>query len=97
MSACRLHPQFRTYGCNAANRRFGPLGDIGSPLLITSSASRSMDCGMPSPSAFAVRLMTNSNVVDRKPGRVGSAKNLVRGLPPVEKELIRLRPRGMNP
>jgi hypothetical protein len=28
VSACRLHPQLRTYGCDAANRRFGPEGDI---------------------------------------------------------------------
>ena len=26
--ACRLHPQLRTYGCDAANRCFGPIRDI---------------------------------------------------------------------
>ena len=26
--ACQLHPQLQTYGCNAANRRFGPIADI---------------------------------------------------------------------
>ena len=26
--ACRLHPRLRTYGCDAANRRFGPARDV---------------------------------------------------------------------
>jgi hypothetical protein len=25
ISACRLHPRLRTYGCDAAKRRFGPI------------------------------------------------------------------------
>ena len=29
ISACRLHPRLRTYRCEAAKRRFGPIGDIG--------------------------------------------------------------------
>jgi hypothetical protein len=26
--ACRLHPRLRTYGCDAAKRRFGPQADV---------------------------------------------------------------------
>jgi hypothetical protein len=40
MSACRLHPQLRTYHCDAANRRFGPIGDIGD-----AGSSRILDLG----------------------------------------------------
>ena len=28
VSACRLHPRLRTYGCDAANRRFGPTASL---------------------------------------------------------------------
>jgi hypothetical protein len=33
-----LYPQLLTYRCGAANRRFGPQGDIGLAYSITSSA-----------------------------------------------------------
>jgi hypothetical protein len=41
MSACPLHPQLRTYGCDAVNRRFGPQGDIGLAYFTSSDVARS--------------------------------------------------------
>jgi hypothetical protein len=44
--------------------------DLDGYRRITSSARRSSDCGIVSPSAFAVfRLMTNSNLVGSSTGR----------------------------
>ena len=49
MSVCRLRPRLRTYGCDAANRRFGPCVD-GSKLarrIFTSQAWSVQPCVRP--------------------------------------------------